>query len=217
MLVKRLQAAQTALKEAASKAKDTEEKKQISEAQRHVEALLKDALDAANRSKKTKEADAGESDAEADESETETESEEDGGDDTDTPAPGHTMKKTVTVTKKHSKDASHDAEDDGESEEDESEESETESETYEANRLAVKHLIAESGLEPELFDVSDMAKRGLKEARREIARTKRVAEAWTKRALKAVGDVSPAHAAKLHESGKSGGKSNTDLFAGCYH
>lgn len=209
MLVKRLQAIQTALKEA--KATDDKEKQKslLTESAKIAEALLKDALDAANRSTSTKEAD-GESEESEDAMEAETEeADEENGDGGDAmPAPGHTVKKTVSVSHKKDKAAA-----------DDDEEESKEAEATEANRLAVKHLIAESGLEKELFDVNDLTRRGLKEAKAEIARMKRVSESWTRRALKIVGDVSPAHAAKFNESGKptQGGKDNTDLFAGCSH
>jgi len=212
MLVKRLQAIHNALKEA--KATDDKEKKEslLTESSKIAQALLKDALDAASRSK-VKESETSEEESDAEEAD-DMEDEQDA-----IPEPGHKIKKTVTKTVHHIGD---DDGDDDEEEEKESEgkesdtESEKESETHEANRLAVEHLIAKSELEPELFDVEDLAHRGLREAKREIHRMKRVAEAWTRRAIKIVGDVSPAHAAKFSESGKSGNKAdNTALFADC--
>ena len=209
MIVKSLQAEQARLKEAMSLTKEEKVKTLLTESLKSTEALLKSALDAANRSKKNREADASEADAEEADAE-EADAEESADDEQDgdgIPEPGHTLKKTTTVSHKKDKAA------------DDEEEKSEESEKMESNRLAVKQLIAESGLEKELFDVQDMARRGLTEAKREISRMKRVSEAWTRKAMKVIGDVSPAHAAKFNESGKggSGAVDNTDLFAGCSH
>jgi hypothetical protein len=213
MIVKRLQATQSALKEAMASAKTDEEKKPLSTALRNVESLIKDVLESQSRRKNKESETETEADADAEESEDESETEaEDAGGGDPMPKPGHKLKKTVSTTVQHTADG---ATADDEEEEDESE-SEKESETYESNRLAVKQLIQESGLKPAYFDVKELARKGLKEAKAEIARVRRISEANAKEMLEVVAKVSPSHAAKLNESGKSGGaSSNNDLFAGC--
>lgn len=206
MLVKHLQAEQARLKEAIPMAKDEKLKKLLTESLSQTEAVLKEALNSASR--KTKEGSAEmESDADASEADVEEAGDECEGEDA-LPAPGHTIKKTVTKKLQHTADSADGADD----EDDE----EKEAEAKEANRLAVSHLITKSGLDAGLFDAEDMARRGLKEAKREISRMKRVSESFARKAMQVLGDVSPAHAAKFSESGKPGGKvDNTDLFAGC--
>lgn len=193
MLVKRLQATQSALKEAMASAKTEDEKKNLSEALRNVEAVIKDALE--SESRKSKEAE-GKTEAEMEAARKEEEAK-------------------CEADKKAAADKA--AEEAAKAPNDDDEDDKKESEPMESNRLAVKQLIQESGLKAGYFDVEDLAQKGLKEAKAEIARVRRISEANAKDMLELVAKVSPSHAAKLNESGKRGGKSdgNNDLFAGC--
>lgn len=233
MIVKRLQAAQSALKEAATIEDADKRKAKLAEAQKAVESLLKEVLEAARKEAKV----AKKEDEAKDESEDEAKKDE-------TEVAGAALHKAaIDAAKKKLKDMAKDKEPDADDKEDEvvkpeetegkencegeseseteaekkdkEEEDETESETYEANRLAVSHLISESGLDNDLFDIPNLAKAGLKEAKAEIEKIKKVTESVAKKMIAVVGDVSPAHLAKIAESGKSGAKSNNDLFSNC--
>jgi hypothetical protein len=224
MIVKRLQAAQSALKEAAKIDDADKRKDKLSEAQKAIESLLKEVLEAARKEAKNAEKKEDESEAEAEGKEDEAE------------VAGKALHKAaVDAAKKKLKGMGEepDADDKDEEEEDEAtvvpgkteskekceDEAESEKEAEdmatESARLAVKHLISESGLDAELFDVEVLAKAGLKEAKGEIARMKKVTESVTKKVCAALGDVSPAHLAKISESGKSGSTNNNELFVNC--
>jgi hypothetical protein len=230
MIVKRLQAAQSALKEAATLDDAEKRKAKMVEAQKSIEALLKEVLEAARKEAKNAEKKEDESEGEAEKKEDEAE------------VAGKALHKAaIDAAKKKLKDMGKDEEPDEDDEEDEavvnpgkveakekcedesesdkkeeeSEKKEEESEQYEANRLAVSHLISESGLDADLFDLPTLAKAGLKEAKAEIEKMKKVTEAVAKKMIAVVGDVSPAHLAKIAESGKSTNKVNNDLFVNC--
>lgn len=208
MLVKELQAAQSDLKEAATISDPAKKAVKLAEAQKRVDAILKDVLESQSR-RKSKESDAEEASEAKSEEATEADDMESDKGEGDMPAPGHKIKKTVSTTVHHSSDGSTDGEDAEESDK------EKESEATESNRLAVKQLIHESGFKPGYFDVEDLARRGFKEAKREIARLGRIAEANRKEMLEIVSKVSPSHAAKLNESGKNDKQNNNDCFSDC--
>lgn len=82
---------------------------------------------------------------------------------------------------------------------------ESKKESQESMRLAVKTLISESKLNPKYFDEQELAGMSLSEAKKEIARTKRVHEATAQEMVRMFGDdVSAAH--PMRESAP-GGKS----------
>ena len=201
--LKRLEAAQAALKEAESEKNSEQRQRKVAEARKEVESLLKDIREAA--AKKAKEAeDESESEGE-DESESgkemgdgceSKEESEDGADgDGDDDGASHT---TVThkVVRKTGKAAM--------------------AGDKESRRLAVRALIAESGLNPKFFDAEELARLTLSEAKREIARTKRVHEATAEEFLKKYGaDVSAAHPTRESGGGNSSNGDGTlnDQFA----
>lgn len=85
----------------------------------------------------------------------------------------------------------------------------------ESHKLAVKALIAESGLDVKHFDMAELMVMSFAEAKKEIARTKRVSESVSSKILKSIGtDVSAGHFAKFTESGdgEAGGKTNDEAF-----
>jgi hypothetical protein len=234
MIVESLKAALADLQEAQRDPKLAKEK--TASAARRLQPMLKDAIEAQKRvGKKAEDAEESKSkeDEESDEeskkkaapeskesAKPETKAEEDGeesadagdGPDTGNLKPGHKMSKTTKVTVAHDAPA-----DDGEDDEDDEEKGDDESEAEEANRLAVHSLIKESGLPKDALDIDYLASIGLKEARKEIARAKKISESVTARVLKTL-DVPSAHYGKVAESNGSAARSvtnNNAMFADC--
>lgn len=182
--LKRLDAALAALTEAEGE-KDSEARtKKIVEARSQVDSLKQELVEAA---KKLEEGKGIPKDMTCGEDEDESESE--------------------TYEKKEAKKRKEDKQPFPHDEKDEDEdESETKKESNrETMRLAVRSLISESKLNPKYFDEAELAGMSLSEAKKEIARTKRVHEATAQEMVRLFGeDVSAAH--PMRESA-AGGKS----------
>lgn len=199
MIANSLEKAQKALKEAMSEKDASLREKKISEAQKVLSDMAKTLVkEGVAKSKEAEgEAEGKEADAEMESDDMATESEDgsdDAGDDDAGSGDSHT---TVThkVVKKTGKAAM------GESQ-------------REANKLAIKALVTESGLSDEFFDIAELEAMPFHEAKREIARTKRVSEATGKAFVKKYGDdVAAGHFAKTQESGgeKSKASNNADF------
>lgn len=219
MIVKRLRAAQAALKEAMSEKDPDLRGTKISEAQKEVDSLLKDTLEAASRAKKPAKATEGKKGYE-DEDEAEDESEsrdgkgagdmeaaEAGEDDPDVDGNGdspdsHTVTKhTKTVVKKTGKAAT-------------GGEDEDEDESKESHRLAVLGLIEASGINKKYFDLVELNSMTFKEAKKEISRAKRMHEAATESVLATIdAESAGGHVERTREAGGKPAKaSNDDMF-----
>lgn len=206
--IETLQAVQAELKEAegldAKKLPDLRQK--ISEARKKVESLIQGALDYVAAKAKTKEGKGKDEDEEESEESKETnpdalasedeaaeeESAEgedgDGEDDGDEGGDTHTVM-THKVVKKTGKAA-------------------MSGESARLKKLAIAQLIAESGVKAKWFDVAELAGMSLKEAEREIARTKRAHEAAAEQMVERFGDQMPP-TARAKESGGADGKPKT--------
>jgi len=216
--LKRLEAAQAALKEAESEKDSKKRQEKTAEARKEVESLLKDLKEAA--AKKTAEAyekkekkeeeseveDEAESEVE-DEAESETEMEDDSQDDgDDDDASGGDSHTTVThkVVKKTGKAAMH-----AESKKDDG--------AMEANRLAIDGLIDKYNIRACFTKehLTKLSKGTFREAKVEIERMKTMSEASVAKVLKQIGvDAPVAHRTK--ESGEAGASvepSNNQHFA----
>ena len=205
MLVKELQAAQSDLKEAIATSDPEKKAKKLAEAQKRYDAILKDVLESASKKK---------GDAADDEP-------EDGAEAADAPdeadkAKSILHKAAIGAAKKKLDSMGNDPVTAPVADVEADAPAKEADEALESNRLAVKQLVLESKLDADYFDMNDLAQKGLKEAKREIARVKRLSESMGKKMLAIVSEVSPSHAAKMTESGKSGkAADNSDLFAGC--
>lgn len=241
MIVKRLKAAQSALKEAIKTEKDPKRKKSLMESLRNIGAVLKEAMDAARSAREAEGESESESESESEgkkgkqaeaegESESETESEgESDGDMAEAEGEGESESESESESE-DAKDGE-DGEDDDEDEGDGSTHKKTitstgkaavaaagkESDRKRTHRLAIEALVGKSKLDPAYFDIEELCSGSLREAEVEIRRVKRLSEAMAKRWAQVL-DVAPAHLVKqLTESGKSSdrSKSNNDLFASC--
>lgn len=165
--------------------------KKISEARKSVESLIKGVLDAAARRSKE-----GKKKEEEDESEDESEAKREAKKKEEEAEAAREAKK---------REEENGGDDDGDDDDGDKKKAEAiRLESKRATELAVKQLISESGLNPKYFDVKELEGMSLKEAEREIARTKRVHEASTEELVKKFGDgFEPAHRTK--ESGGAGG------------
>jgi hypothetical protein len=86
----------------------------------------------------------------------------------------------------------------------------------EALSIAVKSLVKESGLSEAHFDMTELLGLPFQEAKREIAKVKRISEANVKAVLESIGpDARASHAAKTLEAGAEGAKDNNAAFADC--
>lgn len=225
-LTKSLEAARTALKKALEATKDEDEKSAIRasivEANRVYEELLKEAAKVMKKTTTKTQSYQSEDDGtqadEADEDDGDSGSQADEDDGTQSDEDDGESKSDVAgnkgdIGKKSNKKGKAPA---GpvESDEDDSESDEDDSEAAEANRIAVKHLLKESGLSHFDFLAEEYSALKLKEAKRRIAHDKRFAEACVRHTLKRLGQVPSAVFGKVNESDRSDAQAqNNDLFA----
>lgn len=206
MIVKRLKAASAALKEAQSEKDPDLRLKKISEAQKWINSLTKEAVEAVRRAKEDEAGEDEDKDEDEDESNRGKEAEDeaeaaarcaDNPDGDDAPGDSHTVT-THKVVKKTGKAAV--ANDDGGA--------------AEANRLAIKTLIHESGLTEKHFDMSEFDGMTFKEAKKMIAGIRRISEANARIILQVVGpDVAAARGVKVTESQRTATVDNGADFA----
>lgn len=172
--LKRLEAAQAALKEAEGEKDADKRQVKLAEALTVIESLSKDVREAAAKST-----------AETKKKEDDGKGKDDGDEDESCEAEAEEESKAKPKEKKGKEKESDDA--------------------VEAKRYAVKALIAESGLNPKYFDAEELNGLSLKEAKREIARVKRVHEASAEEILKRFGDdVSAGHPMRESAGGGEG-------------
>ncbi len=200
--LKRLEAAQTALKLAESEKDPDLRLKKTSEARREVEALIKDIKEAAAR--QAKEAEGKEKKEDESESEAEAESEgkdmqcaedEDGekGDDDASDDDGDGGSHTIThkvVSKGKAAVAA----------------AGKEADRLEANRLAVESLVGKLNLSGCITKehLDELARKPFREAKKEVERMKTLSEATASRILKQIGEDMPG-VIRARESGSGSG------------